>query len=81
MLTWFAGKNIPLILQSAYTPDLEPVDLWLFSKIKTSLRDNSFDTLKDIKPMRKGCTLENTKTGFLSLFPETAGVVKQVCMF
>ncbi|GBM09085.1 hypothetical protein AVEN_62907-1 [Araneus ventricosus] len=47
--TWLAEKNILLLHQPPYSPDLAPSDFSLFPKIKMGLKGNRFDTVKDIK--------------------------------
>ncbi|GBL68784.1 hypothetical protein AVEN_147561-1 [Araneus ventricosus] len=49
--TWtsVAEKNILLLHQPPYSPDLSPSDFWLFPKIKMGLKGNHFDTVEDIK--------------------------------
>ncbi|GBL89961.1 hypothetical protein AVEN_234677-1 [Araneus ventricosus] len=46
---WVAEKNILLLHQPPYSPDLSPSDFWLFPKIKMGLKGNCFDTVEDIK--------------------------------
>ena len=47
--TWFAAKNIPLLHQPPYSPDLAPADFWLFPTIKKGLKGNRFATVEDMK--------------------------------
>jgi transposase len=42
-------KNIYIIAQPPYSPDLTPCDFWLFHTMKLGLKGTCFATVKDIK--------------------------------
>jgi hypothetical protein len=42
-------KNIPVITQRLYSPDLTPNDFWLFPTLKIGLKGTCFATMEDIK--------------------------------
>jgi transposase len=44
-----AEKNIPLVPQPPYSPDLSPCDFFLFPLLKNHLKGRHFDTLDSIK--------------------------------
>jgi hypothetical protein len=46
---FLAEKNIPVITQPSYSPDLAPSDFWLFPTLKMELKETRFVTLEDIK--------------------------------
>ncbi|GBN25207.1 hypothetical protein AVEN_114252-1 [Araneus ventricosus] len=45
----FAEKNILLLHQPPYSPDLAPSDFWLCPKITMGLKGNRFDTVEVTK--------------------------------
>jgi hypothetical protein len=42
-------KNIPVITQPPYSPDLAPSDFWLFLTLKMGFKGTRFATVEDIK--------------------------------
>ena len=52
---FLAGKNIPVVLQPLYSPDLSPCDFFLFSLLKNHLKGRHFGTMDNIQ---KGVTDE-----------------------
>ncbi|PNF28504.1 hypothetical protein B7P43_G14788 [Cryptotermes secundus] len=46
---FLAEKNIPVITQTPYSPDLAPSDFWLFPTLKMGLNGTRFPTMEDIK--------------------------------
>jgi hypothetical protein len=46
---FLAAKNIPVITQPPYSPDVPPSDFWLFSTLKMGLKGTRFATMEDIK--------------------------------
>jgi histone-lysine N-methyltransferase SETMAR len=46
---FLAEKNIPVITQPPYSPDLAPSDFWLFPTLKMGLKGTRFATMEDIK--------------------------------
>jgi transposase len=56
---FLAEKNIPVITQPPYSPDLAPSDFWLFSTLKMGLKGKRFATVEDIK---SNATAELRKT-------------------
>jgi hypothetical protein len=42
-------KQIPLMRQPTYLPDLAPCDFWLFRRLNVGLQHQSFVTVEDIK--------------------------------
>jgi transposase len=44
-----AEKSTPVITQSPYSPDLAPIDFWLFPTLKMGLKRTCFTTMEDIK--------------------------------
>jgi histone-lysine N-methyltransferase SETMAR len=46
---FLAEKNIPVITQPLYSPDLAPSDFWLFLTLKMGLKGTHFATMEDIK--------------------------------
>ncbi|GFV68301.1 uncharacterized protein TNCV_2203321 [Trichonephila clavipes] len=46
---FLASKNIPVAPQPPYSPDLSPCDLFLFPKLKNTLKGHHFGTLEDIR--------------------------------
>jgi transposase len=46
---FLAEKNIPVITQPPYSPDLAQSDFWLFSTLKMGLKGTRFATMEDIK--------------------------------
>jgi hypothetical protein len=46
---FLAKKNIPVITQPLYSPDLAPSDFWLFPTLKMGLKGTHFATMEDIK--------------------------------
>jgi hypothetical protein len=47
--SFLAEKEITLMPQPSYSPDLAPCDFWLFPKLKTGLQSRRFATADDIK--------------------------------
>jgi hypothetical protein len=46
---FLAEKNIPVITQLPYSPDLAPSDFWLFPTLKMGLKGTRFTTMEDMK--------------------------------
>ncbi|PNF15540.1 hypothetical protein B7P43_G16477 [Cryptotermes secundus] len=46
---FLAEKNIPVIIQPPYSPDLTPSDFWLFLTLKMGIKGTCFATREDIK--------------------------------
>ncbi|PNF41831.1 hypothetical protein B7P43_G16624, partial [Cryptotermes secundus] len=46
---FLAEKNIPVITQPPYSPDLTPSDFWLFPTLKMGIKGTHFPTMEDIK--------------------------------
>ncbi|GFU40954.1 putative transposase [Trichonephila clavipes] len=46
---FLASKNIPVVPQPPYSPDLSPCDLFLFPKLKNHLKGHHFGTLENIQ--------------------------------
>ncbi|EFN60286.1 hypothetical protein EAG_04365, partial [Camponotus floridanus] len=44
-----AQKNISVVLQPPYSPDLSPCDFFLFPRLKTHLKGHQFDTTENVK--------------------------------
>uniref|UniRef100_A0A8C4X9K6 Protein GVQW3-like n=1 Tax=Erpetoichthys calabaricus TaxID=27687 RepID=A0A8C4X9K6_ERPCA len=44
-----ADKNIPVITQPPYSPDIAPCDFWLFPTLQMGLRGTRFSTVEDIQ--------------------------------
>jgi hypothetical protein len=42
-------KNIPVITQPPYSPDLAPSDFWLFPTLKMGFKETRLATVEDIK--------------------------------
>jgi transposase len=42
-------RNISVITQPPYSPDLAPSDFWLFPTLKMGLKGTHFATMEDIK--------------------------------
>jgi hypothetical protein len=42
-------KNILVVTQPPYSPDLAPSDLWLFSTLEMAVRGTRFATMADMK--------------------------------
>jgi hypothetical protein len=51
---FLAEKNIPVITQPPYTPDLAPSDFWLFPTLKMGLKGTHFASMEDIKSNATG---------------------------
>ena len=50
----FFAKNKTIIMpQPPYSPDLAPVDIFLFPKLKTSMKGKRFATIEEIKEKSK----------------------------
>jgi len=45
----FGRKNIPVVPQYPYSPDLSPCDFFLFPRLKTHLKERHFGTLDNIQ--------------------------------
>jgi transposase len=46
---FLAQKNIPLVPQPPYSPDLSPCDFFLFPRLKNRLRVRHFGTMDNIE--------------------------------
>jgi histone-lysine N-methyltransferase SETMAR len=46
---FLAKKNLPVITQPPYSPDLALSDFWLFPTLKMGLKGTRFATMEDIK--------------------------------
>ena len=46
---FLATKQIKVLEHSAYSPDLDPSDIFLFPKIKEILKGRHFDDIDDIR--------------------------------
>jgi transposase len=46
---FLAEKDIPIITQPPYPPDLSPSDFWLFPTLKMGLKRKYFAIMEDIK--------------------------------
>ena len=46
---FLAEKNIPVVPQPPYSPDLSPCDFFLFSRLKNHLKGRHFGTLDNIQ--------------------------------
>jgi hypothetical protein len=46
---FFMKKGIPMVLQSPYSPDLSPCDLFLLQKLKFHLKGRHFGTVDNIQ--------------------------------
>jgi len=46
---FLATKQITVLEHPAYSPDLVPIDLFLFTKIKEILKGRNFDDIDDIR--------------------------------
>jgi len=45
----FGRKNIPVVPQPPYSPDLSPCDFFLFPRLKNHLKERHFGTLNNIQ--------------------------------
>jgi len=55
MITHFAKNGTTVIPQPPYSPDVAPADIFLFPKLKSTLKGRRFDSIEDIK---KNCTAD-----------------------
>ena len=46
---FLAKKNIPVLPNPSYSPDLAPRDFYLFSKLKSKLKGHRFGTMENIQ--------------------------------
>jgi hypothetical protein len=46
---FLAEKNIPVITQPLYSPDLAPTDLWLFHTLRIYLKGTNFTIMEEMK--------------------------------
>jgi hypothetical protein len=66
---FLAEKNIPVITQPPYSPDLAPSDFWLFSTLKMGLKGTRFATM-DIKSNAKAQLRKIPKEAFRRCFQQ-----------
>ena len=74
---FLAEKNIPVITQPPYSPDLAPSDFWLFPTLKMGLKGTRFATVEDIEC--EGRIAEDSKRSLPPVLPTMAGSMEQVC--
>jgi hypothetical protein len=47
---FWAKHNIPLIRQAPNSPDMTPLDFWLYPKLKMPLKGTRFESREDMMP-------------------------------
>jgi hypothetical protein len=74
---FLAEKNIPVITQPPYSPDLVPSDFWLFPTPKMGLKGTRFATM-DIEC--NGRAPEDSKRSLPPVLPTMAESMQQLCV-
>jgi hypothetical protein len=74
-----AEKNIPVISQAPYSPDLAPSDFSLFPTLKMGLKGTSFATMEDIKE-NATAELRQIQISLEPVLSKEAGSMEQVCV-
>ena len=67
---YLAARGTPVLEHAPYSPDLAPCDLYLFPKIKSTLKGTRFESMEEVK--RKSAELLNglTKNYFQHCFEQ-----------
>ena len=68
-----AFRPIPVLPQPLYSPDLEPVDYYLFLKVKTLLKERRFASSEKVKTNETCALREVTKDGLQDCFKKWYG--------
>jgi transposase len=63
-----ATKQINVMEHPAYSPDLAPIDFFLFPKIKELLKGRHFDDIDDIRSNNNSALKAISKTQFHNCF-------------
>jgi hypothetical protein len=75
---FFAKKNIPVITQPSYSPDLAPNDIWLVPTLKMGLKRDTFHNHGGHQIEYDGRAPEDSKTSLPLVLPTMAGVLERV---
>jgi hypothetical protein len=57
-------KNIMVCPYPPYSPDMAPCHFWLFSKVKMSMKGQSFESIQDIEAATTAQLKTHTKDDF-----------------
>ncbi|GBP67760.1 Mariner Mos1 transposase [Eumeta japonica] len=61
-------KNVELMSNAAYSPDLPPCDFYLFAKIKNQLRDQRFSSPEEAVKEKEKDVFQVTNKEWLNVF-------------
>jgi hypothetical protein len=67
---FLSGKNIPVVTQPLYSPDLAKSDFWLFPTLEMGIKGTCFSTMKDIKSNAMAELLKTPKEAFCRCFQQ-----------
>lgn len=60
--------NIPVFPQPLYSSDLSPPDFFLFSRLKSALKGNHYDTIEDIQAKFKAALADIPEQAYVNAF-------------